>query len=67
MYQSLVDERQQTPGLARIIASADALRRQLLPADAPERVRREAVARLDALLADPLVVELAGPSAAEQA
>lgn len=65
MYQSLVDERQQTPGLGRVVASADALRQQLLAADAPERVRQEAVARLDALLADPLVVELAGPSAGQ--
>lgn len=57
-YNILAEQRKRHVSFAHVAASAPALRLQLLAADAPESVRRIAVAQLDALLADPLVGEL---------
>lgn len=59
-FNMLAEQRKRVLSFAHVVGSAAALRTQLMAADAPEAVRRQAVAQLDALLSDPLVSELVG-------
>ncbi|MGE0398145.1 MAG: hypothetical protein AB7T06_15695 [Kofleriaceae bacterium] len=59
-FNLCADHRKRFITLSHVVRSADSLRAQLLAADAPEAVRKQAVASLDALLADTLVREVTG-------
>lgn len=57
-HNAIAERRKQFITLAHVVESATALRGELLAADASEQVRLEAVARLDALMSDPVVREI---------
>jgi hypothetical protein len=59
-FNALCEQRKRFVSFTHVVQSAAALRAQLMAVDAPESVRKHAVAQLDALLADPLVSELVG-------
>ena len=61
-HNVIAEQRKQFITLVHVAASAEALRAQLMAADASEAVRREAVERLDALVSDPVVRAIVDPS-----